>query len=90
MVRTYKRTVRQKPYVKYTPNQIKLALEDLKNGLTFRACSKKHNIPTTVLHRHNKFKNKYPSRKMKKQGGQSVLSYETEKMLAKQLILCST
>lgn len=65
MARTYKRTVRQKPYTKYTENQIKLALEDLKNGLTFRACTKKHNIPTTVLHRHNKFKKQYPNKKMK-------------------------
>lgn len=71
IARKYKRTVRQKPYIKYTENQIKLALEDLANGLSFRACSKKHDIPTTVLHRHNKFQKNNPNKQMKKQGGQS-------------------
>lgn len=55
MARKYKRTERQKPYAKYTENQIEIALIGINNGLSFRACSKKHNIPTTVLHRHRKF-----------------------------------
>lgn len=41
MVRKYKITVRQKPYARYSENQIQLALADLKNGLSFRAYSKK-------------------------------------------------
>jgi hypothetical protein len=41
MARTYKLTVLQKPYTKYTANDIKFAFVDLENGLTFLICSKK-------------------------------------------------
>ncbi|KAL5245855.1 hypothetical protein ACI65C_013263 [Semiaphis heraclei] len=56
MPRKYIRTVRQKPLAKYTPEQIDAALGDIDAGLTYRKCSDKHNIPVTVLHRHNKFR----------------------------------
>lgn len=65
------------------------ALADLKNTFSFRACSTKHNIPTTVLYKHFKFKEKYPNKGMKKQGGQIILSDNAEKISIEQLITYS-
>lgn len=50
MPRKYTQTVRQKLFFKYTIQQIHAALSDIDAGLTYRKCSNKHNIPTSVLH----------------------------------------
>jgi len=50
MPRKYTQTVCQKLFLKYTKQQIHAALGDIDAGLTYRKCSNKHNIPTSVLH----------------------------------------
>ena len=90
MPRTYTVTARQKPFAKYTNEQIDGALGDIDEGLTYRKCSNKHNIPTTVLHRHNTFRKANPGKYLKKQGGQCTLSEPVEKLIVEQLITCSS
>lgn len=90
MPRIYTRTLRQKSFAKYTKEQIDAALGDIDAGLTYRKCSDKHNIPTTVLHRHNKFRKANPGKHLKKQGGQCTLSEPVEQLIVKQLITCSS
>jgi len=90
MPQKYIRTVRQKPLAKYSPEQIDAALGDIDAGLTYRKCSDKHNIPVTVLHRHNKFRKANIGKHLKKQGGQCVLSESVETLIVEQLIICSS
>lgn len=66
------------------PYILKLAVKDINNGLSYRKCSKKYNIPTTVLHRHV-----HKGDKVKKKGGQTVLSEEEEKILVDRLQVCA-
>ena len=79
MPRTYKPDPRGKKYAKHTPEAINRALADHRRGMSFRACSRKHGIPTAVLCRrvHNP--------RMKSQGGQTVLSKDIEEFMAKEL-----
>lgn len=87
MPRNYTRTVRPKPYAKYTKEQISAALADKDTGFP---CAQKHGIPIAVLHRHYAFRAKNPGQNMKKQGGQCVLSEKIEKLIAESLITCSS
>lgn len=90
MPRTYQRTVRKKPLVKYTDDRINSALEGKTSGMSYRDCSKKYGIPVTVLHRHNKFKELNPGKNIKPQGGQTILSKNVEQLIVESLITCSS
>jgi len=82
MPRKYTRTVRQKPYIQYSREQIDAALADKNSGMSYRDCAEKHGIPKTVLHRHFTFTAENPGKHMKKQGGQCVLTNHIEKLIA--------
>lgn len=58
--------------------------------MSYRDCSKKHNISVTVLHRHNQFKKLNPGKNMKPQGGQTILSDNVERLIVESLITCSS
>lgn len=63
---------------------IKLAIEDIEAGLSLRKSAGKHKISVTTLHRHVKC-----GSKLKKRGGQTVLSPEEEAVLVDRLKICS-
>ena len=52
--------------------------------MSFRACSRKHGIPIAVLCRRAR------NPHIKPQGGQTVLSKDTEKFMAKRVASCAT
>ena len=76
MARTYKPDPRGKKYVKHTPEAISSALADHRRDMSFRACSRKHEIAITVLCRRAR------NPHMKSQGGQRGLFSSLEKILA--------
>lgn len=75
---------------KYTEVQINSELEDKHVGMSYHFCSEKHNIPTTMLYRHDKFKEYNPGKNMMKQSGQTVLSNNIENIIVNSLIICSS
>lgn len=83
MPRIYKCAAVGKKYNQYSSDLLKLAIEELRNGLSYRKCSKKYSIPTTVLHRHSK------NHQVKKKGGQTSLSEDEEAVLVDRLTICS-
>lgn len=66
------------------PEVIKQAVEDVKAGLSLRKCAEKHKLSVTALHRYVKLGDK-----IKKRGGQTVLSPEEEAVLIDRLGVCS-
>ncbi|XP_063232409.1 uncharacterized protein LOC134536584 [Bacillus rossius redtenbacheri] len=76
--------VTERKHADCPPHILKLAVTHIQNGLSYRKCSQKYNIPTTVLHRHVK-----KGDKIKKKGGQTVLSEEEEKILVDRLQVCA-
>lgn len=91
MPRTYKSSAGSKIHNTYSQEYIFEALQAIKGGLSYRKCSEKYNIPTTVLHRHMKCSSTASGGlKMKKKGGQTVLGEETEQYLVDRLITCSS
>ena len=84
MARTYKPDPRGKKYLKHTPEAINSALADHRRGMSFPACSRKHGIPIAVL--CCRARNPH----MKPQRGQSVLSKDTEKFMAKKVASSAT
>lgn len=83
MPRDYKHDPRSKTYKRATSEAISIALNDIRNGMSFRNASLKHEIHYSVLYRH--FKN--PN--MKKQGGQPVLTEHEETAIVNSLITCA-
>ena len=84
MARTYKPDPRGKKHVKHTPEAINSALGYHRGGMSFRACSSKHGIPIAVLCRRTR------NPHIKPQEGQTVLSKDTEKFMAKRVASCAT
>lgn len=72
-----------KNYRRYSEEQIKAALNSIAQGLSLRAASKKHEIPVTVLHRRVK-----NGVRIKKHGGQTILSEEDERLFVSRLQIC--
>ena len=84
MARTNKPDPRGKKYAKHTPEAINSALGDYRRGMSFRASSRKHGILIVVLCWRAR------NQHMKPQGGQTVLSKDTEKFIAKRVASCVT
>lgn len=83
MPRIYKHDPHCKTYRKHTPEELEAALNDIRLGMSYRDASKKHNIHYSVLYR------RYKNPNMKKQGGQTVLTGQEERLIVDQLVTCS-
>lgn len=83
MPRTYKCVAVGTKYKQYSSDILMRAIGELRNGLSYRKCSEKYGIPTTVLHRHSK------NIQVKKKGGQTSLSEDEEAVLVDRLKTCS-
>lgn len=83
MPRNYKPDPRGKKYIKYDFNLIQQAVNEYSesNG-SLDTISKKYNIHRSVLYRHC-------TKNMKSQGGQTVLSKETEEEFIKYINICA-
>ena len=87
MPRTYKPDPRGKTYNKYDEEQRNRAIADIKDGLSYKLASKKHEIPVGVLHRWFQKKCNGKTVEVKKQGGQTVLSLQEESLLVDKLLI---
>lgn len=82
MPRDYKSKT-EKRYKKHDPELLREAVADIKNNnLPFRKAATKYGISYGVLYRHTKGR-------VKRQGGQTSLSNEDEKLLVSRLQVCS-
>lgn len=83
MPRKYTPDPRGKRYKKYDENIIQEAVEEYRTSkMSLKAVADKYNIDKSVLYRHS-------TRTLKKQGGQTVLSEETEKLIIKYINICA-
>lgn len=83
MPRIYKPDPRGKKYLKYDVNLIQQAVNEYSaSNSSLDAISKKYNIHRSVLYRHC-------TKHMKSQGGQTVLSKETEEGFIKYINVCA-
>ena len=85
MPRHYKPVPGKKRYAKIVPDQLEAAKRAVADGMTLRKAAEEFKIAKSVLHRHIKF-----GKKMKKQGGQTVLSPGEENILVERLVLCAS
>ena len=72
----------RKMYKKHNSEDIRRAVNAVKNGMAFREASKRYGIPTSVIFRHKKGN-------VKRQGGQTVLSTVEEDVLINNINICA-
>ncbi|XP_062530744.1 uncharacterized protein LOC134200891 [Bombyx mori] len=83
MPRVYKPDPRGKRYRKYDENIINEAVAAYANGkFSLKAIAEKYDIDKSVLYRHS-------VKTMKKQGGQTILTNETEECMIKYINICA-
>ena len=83
MPRIYKPDPRGKRYRKYNESILKEAVEAYAKGnASLKAIADKYDIDKSVLYRHS-------VKTMKKQGGQTILSEETEEWIIKYINICA-
>lgn len=82
MGRGYKKSERQ-PHKMYSKDLIKKAVQDVKNGMTFRSAAEKYGVTASVIHRHVKKPN------TRKIGRPTVLNIELENMLIDKINICA-
>lgn len=79
---------RSKKHRWHDEDKIKHALSLISKGNSIRSVAKDTNIPYSVLQRYNK-KNNNSNFEVRKIGGQTVLSKETELCLVNNILKCS-
>lgn len=83
MPRIYKPDPRGKTYRKYDENIINEAVAAYANGkFSLKEIAEKYDIDKSVLYRHS-------VKTMKKQGGQTILTNETEEWMIKYINICA-
>ncbi|ESO81971.1 hypothetical protein LOTGIDRAFT_176987, partial [Lottia gigantea] len=83
MPRLYKRKLGSRRYRDYTAEKLEAAIEDVRNGISYRQAGEAHGIPFRTL------KNKIDKKHTKRAGGQTIFSEEEELQLVKSLKVCA-
>ena len=85
MPRVYKPAPGKKRYAKIDPETMAAAKRAIAGGTSYRKAAEEFQIPESALQRHVT-----SGRKVKKQGGQTVLTSEEEEDLVARLVICAS
>lgn len=83
MPRNYKHDLRSKTYLRHPQETLDTAIKDISRGMSYRAASRKYDIHHYILYRHHK------RPQLKKQGGQTSLTAEEERLIVEYVIICA-